>query len=168
MLQMFDRRTPHPAVWLWICDPTIPFWQRNKWANIPLAPHGTPLHYAAFCGLSDVVKVLAAQRLQDVSSQRFIGEETSLHLTSREGHVQVARLLIEHGADPAAKSKDGTTPLHRASEEGQMDVALLLIEHGADAAAQGKNGTTPLHRASERGHVNVARLLIEHGADAAA
>ena len=29
MLQMFDPRKAHLAVWLWICDPTIPFLERN-------------------------------------------------------------------------------------------------------------------------------------------
>jgi len=170
MSQMFDRRKPHLAVWLWICDPTIPFWERDEdeRENAPLTSSGTPLHYAAFCGLHEVVKVLAIERPQDVNSRSFTGEETPLHLTSREGHVDVSRLLIEHGADAAAQSKDGTTPLHRSSFWGHVDVARLLIEHGADAAAQSKDGTTPLHRASAGGHVDVSRLLIEHGADVAA
>ena len=168
MSQMFDWRKPHLAVWLWICDPTIPWWKRNERENAPLTPHGTPLHYAVFCGLYDVVKVLADEYPQDVNSRSFIGEETPLHLTSQTGHVDLTRLLIEHGADMAAQDKDGTTPLHWASERDHMDVARLLVEHGADAAAQDKYGTTPLHRASERGHVDLARLLIEHGANAAA
>src|SRR5579863_6000328 len=134
MSQMFDRRKPHLAVWLWICDPTIPTWERMEREKSPLTPHGTPLHYAGFCGLYDVVKVLAAEHPQDVNSRSFIGEETPLHLTSPVGHINLARLLIEHGADGAAQSKDGTTPLHRASFGGHVDLAWLLIEHGADVA----------------------------------
>ena len=168
MSQIFDRRKPHLAVWLWIFNPTMPWWEQNERENAPSTPHGTPLHYAACCGLYDVVKVLATEYPHDVNSRSFIGEGTPLHLTSQTGHVDVARLLIKHGADAAAQGKDGTTPLHRASEEGHVDLARLLIEHGADAAAQGKDGTTPLHGASLRGDVDLARLLIEHGADAAA
>jgi len=168
MSQMFDRTKPHLAVWLWICDPTIPFSERNKWTDAPLTPHGTPLHYAAFCGLYDIVKVLAAEHPRDVNSRSFIGEETALHLTSRVGHIDLTRLLIENGADVAAQAKDGTTPLHRASEWGHVGLARLLVEHGADAAAQSKDGTTPLHRASICGAVDLAKLLIKHGADAVA
>ena len=168
MSQMFDRRKPHLAVWLWICDPTHTIREPYRTEKPQSTPRGTPLHYAGFCGLYDVVKVLAAERPQDVNSRSFIGEETPLHLTSRVGHVDMARLLIEHGADAAAQSKDGTTPLHQASLYGHVDVARLLIEHGANAAAQDQYGTTPLHWASEGNHVDVARLLIEHGADAAA
>ena len=56
----------------------------------------------------------------------------------------LAWLLIEHGADAAVQSKDGSTPLHRASFEGYVDVARLLIgliENSADAAIQTKDGT---------------------------
>ena len=168
MSQMFDRRKPHLAVWIWIFDPTIPFWKRNERENAPLTPHGTPLHYAGFCGLYDVVKVIAAEYPQDVNSRSFMSEETPLHLTSQAGHIGLTRLLIEHSADTAAQDEDGATPLYRASEHGHVDLARLLIEHGADAAARDKDRTTPLHRASQRGHVGVARLLIERGADAAA
>ena len=48
----------------------------------------------------------------------------------------LVRLLVEHVANAAAQTEDGSTPLHRASEWGRMEVARFLIEHGADAAAQ--------------------------------
>ena len=176
MKQLFDRRKPHLGIWLWIYDPTVPlfmsevtpFQERNRSEEPPLKPNGTPLHYASFCGLPDAVKALAIEHPQDVNSQSFTGGQTPLHIASQVGHVDVARLLIEHGADVAAQRRDGMRPLHQASERGDVDMAWLLIEHGADVAAQEWDGATPLHRASERGHVDMARLLIEHGADAAA
>ena len=64
MLQMFDQSKPHLAVWLWIFDPTVTDWERkeNEWEkDEPSTPHGTLLHYAGFCGLYDVAKVLAAE-----------------------------------------------------------------------------------------------------------
>jgi ankyrin repeat protein len=165
MKQLFDWRKPHLAIWLWIFDPILPFRSRDKSEKSPLTPPGNPLHYASFCGLHDIVKVLAIEHPQDVNSQSFLGGETPLHVTSR---VDVARLLIEHGADATAQSKDGTTPLHLASERGHVDLARLLIEHGADTTAQSEVGTAPLHQASFRGRVDVARLLIERGADVTA
>jgi ankyrin repeat protein len=71
-------------------------------------------------------------------------------------------MLIEHGADVTAQTKDGKTPLHGVSSPG---IARILIEHGADVTARTKDGETPLHRASS---LEVARMLIEHGADVAA
>jgi ankyrin repeat protein len=41
-----------------------------------------------------------------------------LHYISRRkrGQVDVARMLIERGADVTAQNKDGETPLHLASQ----------------------------------------------------
>jgi hypothetical protein len=48
--------------------------------------------------------------------------------------LEVAQLLLEHGADPAAKDENDQTPLYRAGAE----VAQLLLEYGADPTAQDK------------------------------
>jgi len=80
------------------------------------------------------------------------------------GHVDVAQMLVERGADVSAQAEDGTTPLHLASSKGHVDVARILVERGADVSAQAEDGTTPLHLASSKGHVDVAQILVEHGA----
>ena len=78
--------------------------------------------------------------------------ETPLHPASYIGQVEVARTLIEHGADRmTAQNIDGSTPLHLASYWGRVDVARMLIEHGADVTAQKSEGETPLHLASKMG-----------------
>jgi len=170
MKQLFDRREPHLAVWLWIYDPTRPSssWDQDNRATASLPPRGTPLHYAAFCGLNNIVKVLAIENSRNVNSRSFVDDSTPLHLASQERHVEFVRLLVEHGADRAAQDKDGWTPLHRASERGHVEVARILVEGGADLAIQDKDGSTPLHRASQRGHAEFARLLLEHGANTSA
>ena len=113
------------------------------------------------------------------------------------GHVDVARRLLERGADISAQDEDGSTPLHCASRNGHLNVARMLVECGADISAQvnertplrrapimgyvdallergadmsthGENGWTPLHYASRYGHVGVARMLMECGADVSA
>jgi ankyrin repeat protein len=169
MEQLFDRTKHHLVVWLRICDPTLPSWQRDGSVKVLSPPPlGAPLHYAAFCGLQDVVKDLAVEYPEDVNSRNFDHESTPLYLASREGHVEAARILIEHGADMAARNKDGETPLHRASYGGHVELTRLLLKHGANVTAQSKSGDTPLHRASEQGHLEIAKLLVEHGADTTA
>jgi ankyrin len=94
--------------------------------------------------------------------------------------LEVARMLIEHGADIAAQSNDKETPLHLASRYGEVVVSRMLMGGGADVTAQNKNGETPLHLALVPvppegprpgdstvtcGQVDVARMLIEHGTD---
>jgi ankyrin repeat protein len=166
MKELFDRRQHHLAVWLWISDPTVPPSDRDNSANVPSPPRGTPVHYAASCGLRDVVEVLVIEHPQDVNSRSFKDQSTPLHLALRKGHVELARFLIEHGADATTRDKGGWTPLHWASGEGHVELArLLLVEHGADATAQDKGGWTPLHWASGEGYVKLARLLVEHDAN---
>jgi ankyrin repeat protein len=165
MKLLFDPSKSHLAVLLWIHDPARPSWGTPVRGERPLQPRGSHLHYAALYGLHAIVEFLVVQYSQDIHSRYFNEEEAPLHLASQRGHEDVARLLIEHGADATAQSKYGTTPLHGASRE---EVARLLLEHGADATAQTSDGSTPLHHASRKRHDDVSRLLLKHGADATA
>ncbi len=81
--------------------------------------------------------------------------------------MEVAQLLLMHGADATAQDEQKRTPLHEASGLfwGGVEVTRLLLEHGADATARDEYKRTPLHEAKS---VEVARLLLEHGADASA
>ena len=57
---------------------------------------------------------------------------TPLHDAAEQNSVDVARLLIERGADIDAKDNNGSTPLHYAAVENSFDVARLLIDSGAN------------------------------------
>ncbi|ORY96584.1 ankyrin repeat-containing domain protein, partial [Syncephalastrum racemosum] len=73
---------------------------------------------------------------------------TPLHEAARHGHVEIAELLVQHGADHGAhansKGADQDTPLHDATENGHEDVAVHLLSFGADPEARNANGATPL------------------------
>lgn len=47
------------------------------------------------------------------------------------GNVDNVLLLLQHGADPEAVTKDGYTPLHIAAKEGHEDVIGVLIDQSA-------------------------------------
>ena len=47
------------------------------------------------------------------------------------GNVDNVLLLLQHGADPEAVTKDGYTPLHIAAKEGHEDVISVLIDQSA-------------------------------------
>src|SRR6266853_1328608 len=169
MKQLFDPSKPHLAVWVWICDPIRP-WKHYDRPQTPVSVAGTPLHYAACCGLQNFVKSLVIERSQDVHARSVDDKSTPLHWACGEGHMDVACVLIEHGANAIAQDKNGLTPLHQASGSGNVDLAQFLVKHGADATAQNKYGSTPLHQLYEYYHRNVdfALFLIEHGADVTA
>lgn len=81
--------------------------------------------------------------------------------------VEVAKFLIEAGANVNVIDKRMTTALLKASVGRGPDFELikLLISKGADVNIQERNGLTALHYAVLYKDLNVARLLVESGAD---
>lgn len=89
---------------------------------------------------------------------------TALTWAAYCGRPEVARLLLDFGAEVDGASDAGVTPLHEAAKAGSAPLALLLLDRGANVDARTRSGWTPLLWASERGHANVVRLLLERGA----
>jgi uncharacterized protein len=82
-------------------------------------------------------------------------------------HPELARQLIERGADvnAAAKNPQRVAPVHAAIAVHDRDTMRLLLERGADPNARQQEGFTPLHSAAAHGDVEMAKLLMEFGAD---
>ena len=97
---------------------------------------------------------------------------TSLHWAAFKGRVEVAQVLLDHGANSKLENKHGETALHIVSrgsfdsQEQGVSTARLLLERGVDMNAWDKNGWTSLHRAAFKGRLEIARVLLDHGANA--
>lgn len=82
------------------------------------------------------------------------------------GHVDVARVIIEHGAGVNSAATDGRTPLHCATLAGKAEMVSMLLAKGAGVdTMDGREGCTPLMTAALKGHVDMARTLLSTGAD---
>ena len=88
-----------------------------------------------------------------------------LHHAIQAGNTDLARLLVENGAEVGAIDSDGLAPLHLAAVQGERLLVELLLTSGADVDVRSAHGFTPLHLAVEGGFVEVAELLISYGAD---
>ena len=86
---------------------------------------------------------------------------------AQKGRVEIARLLIQRGADVNWSGYGGMRPLHYAAAHGHPEVARLLIDHGADIEVGGPYNT-PLQAAAkgmvETGCTAVLAMLEERGA----
>jgi ankyrin repeat protein len=79
------------------------------------------------------------------------------------GHVQVAELLREAGADLATAA---TSALFGAVRANQAAIVAWLLVQGAEVNALGADGLTPQALARQLGHSHIADLLARHGARA--
>ena len=82
------------------------------------------------------------------------------------GYFNVAKILIQHGAEINTSNKRGKTLLAYAAYNGDINFAILLIQNGAEInICDFHQSINPLIDAASNGHLNLAHLLIHHGAD---
>lgn len=164
MKRFFEPGNHHLSVWVWIYDPDP--WLRHSRIEHPSQITGTPMHYAAICGLPDIVKFLIIECSQYVNALGFHSKETPLASASRRGHSEAAWVLLDHGADMEIRDIQGWSPLDCASRWGHADVIRLLVERGADVNALRYDNSTALHIASYNGCLASVQMLLKYGADA--
>jgi len=103
--------------------------------------------------------------------------DTALHIAAAGYRVEIAKLLLDAGAEVgAAVNRRRSQPLHYAADgslehpnwdaKRQVRMIELLLEAGADIHAPDKNGATPLHRAVRTRCAAAVKALLEAGADA--
>ncbi len=165
---------------------------------------GKPLHAAVHVAnwhLSDQFIAVKIDRLRVIKSllahgadvngrismeePRWSGARYRRHLTgataflfaAKSADVEVMRLLLAHGADPAIGTEENITPLmaaagiawasnqDRASERQVLEAVKLLVEElGADANTVSDLGETAMHAAAYRGANSVVQYLFDKGA----
>ncbi len=139
----------------------------------------TPLHLAAEdysrclgppCkispGLSEgkkAIVVVLVEHGADVNAEDRYGA-TALMSAAICNAVDVAQLLIDHGADMNHRA-DQYAVLEVASSRGP-DVAISMIKRGAKVnTSDPQTKETPLHKAARCGFQELAEQLLLHGAD---
>lgn len=92
--------------------------------------HGeTVLHFLSVEGFTEAVELLAELGARVDEPNKF--GDTALIDVATLGNVDVARVLLRHGANPNAKSVTQDNVLQRAVRHGRSELVRLLIEAGA-------------------------------------
>jgi ankyrin repeat protein len=93
------------------------------------------------------------------------GGNTSLHLACRKGEFEIARLLIDAGAD---LNEQGMTPLRQAINSVDIEVVKLLLDRGAKTNDIHPMFGSVMHQAfastcQNSGRPELVEALIESG-----
>ncbi|KAL3305665.1 ankyrin repeat protein [Colletotrichum asianum] len=120
----------------------------------------TALHLAALSGQTPIVRWLVVDQGVEKEAQDS-RMRRPLHWAVKNGHEEVAALLIEQKADKEAPD----SPLHYAAARGYEQLIALLVDEGAETEAIGEQGRTPLYHAAEYGNVKAAEMLLKKGAN---
>ena len=103
----------------------------NAWAEDGFQPLGL----ASFFGHSEAARLLVGGGAEINSASRNDQEVMPLHSAAAardpEVRYEIAKLLLEHGADPNARQQDDFTPLMAADQSDDDRLARLLEEYGA-------------------------------------
>ncbi|KAK4676620.1 hypothetical protein QC764_402040 [Podospora pseudoanserina] len=101
-----------------------------------------PLQMLATQGQVKNMEILLREGVVEIDDTDIQGT-TALQEAIASLHIDAARLLLEHGADPEFTDTLKRTSLHLACRRGATDIAKLLVEHGCDVNIVDVHGWTP-------------------------
>lgn len=87
--------------------------------------------------------------------------ESPLTMCMNRNFTDIARVLLEGGADPNRRDGSGRAPIHQARS---AEAARLLVQAGADPNALDASGRSALAIAVERGDLQAVDALLAAGA----
>ncbi|KAF2266514.1 hypothetical protein CC78DRAFT_578220 [Lojkania enalia] len=129
-------------------------------------------HHQAVRTLEDEKRVHPFMWVRDYADSVIKG--AYFRPSSARGNENIARILIDRGAELDLVDGYNATPLYRASKAGEERVAKRLLDSGgdplvavvemlpkyrADPRARGHYGYNPFYQAGDQGHEEVARIL---------
>ena len=127
----------------------------------PSMSFAAPIHDAA--KTDDVAGIIAAlDGGADVNA--IDGGGTPLYFAVRRGHLAVAKLLMERGAEVIVGSNYWGDLLTIATGKNRVDLMTLLLAHGANPNST-FHGESVLHVAVKYGCLDCVKVLVEAGAD---
>ena len=168
MEQLFDPDKPYFSAWLE--DYNIDTVRDSDsvlsyFVDYVISKTATPLYYAALCGFRDLTEQLIIKHAQVSTTGGYY--VSPLGAALRGGHLEVAQLLYERGADVDVPGRDKRTLLFGAScGSGDIEIVQWLLGHGANPNCRATTDRwTALHAAAFFGHVEISRLLLQCKAD---
>ena len=130
-------------------------------------PQPTIISVSCAWGFAEMVEtILVVKDSTPETSEKSL--QAGLCIASRLGHVAVAKILLQKGANANYRESPSDPPaIFGAVLANELPMVDLLLKHGADIEARGSDGLTPLQAATTgSSHDAMVQSLINHGADA--
>ncbi|MEM7551539.1 MAG: ankyrin repeat domain-containing protein [Bacteroidota bacterium] len=123
-------------------------------------------HEAIVCGKTKIVNDYLDKPDFNLINVHSDDGFTPLSLAVFFNQTEIAKYLIELGADPnlSAKNPSKVNALHSAISKENYELCKLLIENGTNVNAVQMQNVTALHSAVHRGNLDLVKLLIENNA----
>lgn len=136
--------------------------------------YNTDLHDAAKQGDINKVKHLILEENRDVNFQDE-DKNTPLYCAATEGHTDVVKFLLTHGADSSLQCQFTNTALHIATQKNHIDVVKILAAHAAQITnvvhtannidLPGDMNQTALHMAVRKEYIDIIKTLLFYGSN---
>ncbi|KAL4885829.1 ankyrin repeat-containing domain protein [Aspergillus karnatakaensis] len=124
----------------------------------------SPLRLATEKGHVDLVRFLLGTGKLDVSKDLDLQRASAFYRAVKNDYPEIARMLVECGADPSQKDDRGYTPLHHAATNGSRDlVEYLLSLEGIDPDAVTNEQGTPFTHAAVVEKLPIMQALYATG-----
>jgi hypothetical protein len=114
--------------------------------------------------IDEVLALLAAGERPDGVEEDARGI-TPLFIAVGDGNLEIARALLDFGADVKFTAENGRTPLMQIDDDATPELVQLLLSYKARVNVSDEDGNTPLILAAGEVEDEVLKLLIEAGAD---
>jgi ankyrin repeat protein len=91
---------------------------------------------------------------------------TALQRAAIAGNLELVILLVQHGANLTALSRNqfGDLPIHLAVAYGHENIVHWMLDNGVPVDIRNRLGATPLHSAAHNSRLAIARFLLDKGA----
>jgi ankyrin repeat protein len=91
--------------------------------------------------------------------------ETGLHITTRRSDAQWTGFLLQKGASPNSRDREGNTPLMLATQARWAEGVGIFLLVKAQVDLQNRIGETALQKAVQNRDLVIAKQLIDAGAN---
>lgn len=118
------------------------------------------LHVSASRGQVDSLRFYIGRKILTNINETTSGDLfTPMHLAALGGRLDVAKLLLAHGADVNLKTNDGSLPLHFAVRNGHLELVKLLVYHTAKGAVDFRGMSSLAYARRARNNDAITELL---------